>query len=103
MSMRRKFTNEQMDAAEEMRASGEKWAVINLILGENIDQACRYRKAGRYANQFNEDAERRQFETRDDVPRSRLAWCSLMREYFDSEIDTEWRGWKRCAMARCSA
>lgn len=103
MSMKRKFTNEQMDAAEEMRATGEKWAVINLILGENIDQACRYRKAGRYANQFDEAAERRQFEMRDDVPRSRLAWCPLMREYFDKEIDIEWRGWKRCALVRCSA
>lgn len=101
--MPRKFTNAQMDEAEALRATGEKWIVINAILGENIDQAVRYRRAGRYANQFDEDAERRQFETRDDVPRSRLAWCPLMREYFDAEIDTEWRGWKRCAMARCTA
>lgn len=101
--MKRKFTNAQLDEAEAMRATGEKWIVICAILGENIDQACRYRRAGRYARQFNELSERMQFERRDDIPRSRLAWCPLMSEYFDREINTEWQGWRRCAISRCAA
>jgi hypothetical protein len=55
--MPRKFTDEQLDKADAMHESGEKWEVIDLILGEGIKQACYYRKTRGYIGQYNESAE----------------------------------------------
>lgn len=102
MGARRRFTDAQLDEAEALRATGEKWAVINLILGEGIDQSVRYRNMGRYVTQFSEAAERRKFERRNDVPASRLYWCPWLNKYLDAEINAEWQGWRRCALSRVS-
>lgn len=102
MVMPRKFTDAQLDEAEALLATGEKWTVINARLGENISQSVMYRRSGRYANQFDETNERRKFERRNDVPASRLYWCSWLNKYLDAEINAEWQGWRRCAMSKVS-
>ena len=58
--MPRKFTDEQLDKAEAMHAAGDKWEVIDLILGEGIKQACYYRKTRGYVGTYNEPAELRE-------------------------------------------
>ncbi|MNQ59346.1 hypothetical protein D3C85_735800 [compost metagenome] len=55
--MPRKFTDDQLDKAEAMHAAGEKWEVIDLILGEGIKQACYYRKTRGYVGSYNESLE----------------------------------------------
>lgn len=58
--MPRKFSDEQIDQVEAMHASGEKWEVVDMILGEGIKQACYYRKTKGYLGQYNEAAEVRE-------------------------------------------
>lgn len=58
--MPRKFTEAQLDQADEMHAKGEKWAVIDLILGEGIKQACWYRRSIGYVGAYNEEFETQQ-------------------------------------------
>lgn len=55
--MPRKFTNEQIDKAEEMRAKGIRWIVIEKCLGEGMMGACHYRRKVGYVDGYNEDAE----------------------------------------------
>jgi len=56
--MPRKFTHEQLDQAEQMHANGEKWAVVDLMLGEGIAAAVWYRKSIGYI-EYNEERETR--------------------------------------------
>lgn len=55
--MPRKFTDAQLDEADALHASGEKWDVIDLMLGEGIKQACYYRKTRGYIGIYNEAVE----------------------------------------------
>ena len=59
MTMPRKFTDAQLDEADALHAAGEKWDVINLILGDGIKQACYYRKTRGYVGTYNESVELR--------------------------------------------
>jgi len=49
MSRVTRFTPAQLDEAEVLRAQGEKWIVVEAILGKGIQGACEYRRlrAGR--------------------------------------------------------
>ena len=55
--MPRKFTDEELDRADAMHANGEKWEVVDLLLGEGIKQACYYRKTKGYIGTYNDDLE----------------------------------------------
>ncbi len=55
--MPRKFTNEQLDQADKMHADGEKWEVIDMLMGVGIKQACWYRKSIGYVGVYNEELE----------------------------------------------
>ena len=55
--MPRKFTDEQLNTADRMHESGEKWEVIDMVLGVGIKQACYYRKTKGYLGQYNEPIE----------------------------------------------
>lgn len=44
MSRARRWTAQQMDEAEALRAQGEKWIVVEAMLGEGIKNACEYRR-----------------------------------------------------------
>lgn len=55
--MPRKLTDEQLDEADRLHKNGEKWDVIDLILGEGIKQSCYYRKTRGYVGTYNESAE----------------------------------------------
>lgn len=55
--MPRKFTDAQLDQADAMHASGEKWEVIDMMLGVGIKQACYYRKTKGYVGIYNESIE----------------------------------------------
>ena len=44
MAMPRKFTDAQLDQAEEMRKKGIRWIVIEKCLGEGMLGACHYRR-----------------------------------------------------------
>lgn len=55
--MPRKFTDEQLDQADKMHARGEKWEVIDMLMGVGIKQACYYRKTKGYVGSYNEDLE----------------------------------------------
>lgn len=57
MTMPRKFTDDQLDQADRMHAAGEKWEVIDMIMGVGIKQACYYRKTKGYVGQYNESIE----------------------------------------------
>lgn len=57
MTMPRKFTDKELDEADRLHAKGEKWDVINLVLGDGIKQARYYRKTKGYVGQYNESAE----------------------------------------------
>lgn len=55
--MPRKFTDAQLDQADAMHARGEKWEVIDMMLGVGIKQACYYRKTKGYIGQYDEAIE----------------------------------------------
>lgn len=55
--MPRKFTDAQLDHADTMHSSGEKWEVIDMMLGVGIKQACYYRKTKGYVGTYNESIE----------------------------------------------
>lgn len=57
--MPRKFTDAQLDKADAMHANGEKWEVIDMMLGVGIKQACYYRKSRGYIGTYNEEIETR--------------------------------------------
>ena len=57
MAMPRKFTSAQMDEADRMRASGEKWIVIETVIGEGIKGACHYRDHIGYLAEYSEEVE----------------------------------------------
>lgn len=42
--MPRKFTDSELDEADALRAQGEKWDVVEAILGAGIKGACDYRR-----------------------------------------------------------
>jgi hypothetical protein len=44
MSRMPRWTDEQLDEAETLRASGEKWIVVEAMMGEGIKNACEYRR-----------------------------------------------------------
>lgn len=44
MSRVTRFTTEQLDEAEALRAKGEKWIVVEAMLGGGIKNACDYRR-----------------------------------------------------------
>lgn len=44
MSRLPRFTATQLDEAESLRSKGEKWIVIEAMLGEGIKNACDYRR-----------------------------------------------------------
>lgn len=48
--MPRKFTDKELDTAEEMRARGCRWIVIEACLGEYIQNAVWYRRHSGFAN-----------------------------------------------------
>lgn len=47
MSRVTRFTPAQLDEAESLRAHGEKWIVVEAILGEGVKGACEYRRMRR--------------------------------------------------------
>ena len=55
--MPRKFTNEQLDHADKLHAAGEKWKVIDMVIGAGAKQACYYRKSKGYLGSYNEQLE----------------------------------------------
>lgn len=55
--MPRKFTDEQIIQADEMRKKGMRWIVIEAILGEGIKNACHYRDHIGYIGSYNEELE----------------------------------------------
>jgi hypothetical protein len=42
--MPRKFDDSDLDKAEELRRRGEKWVVVEALLGDGIQKACNYRR-----------------------------------------------------------
>lgn len=55
--MPRKFTDEDIQKANELRVKGEKWIVIEAMLGEGIKGACYYRDHFGYVIEFNDERE----------------------------------------------
>lgn len=55
--MPRKFTDEQISQAEEMRKKGMRWVVIEACLGEGIKGAYYYRDHIGYVGTYNEEVE----------------------------------------------
>ncbi len=55
--MPRKYDDSDLDKAEELRRRGEKWVVVEALLGDGIKQACYYRKTKGYLGTYNESAE----------------------------------------------
>jgi hypothetical protein len=55
--MARKFSSEVLDQAEEMRVKGEKWIVIEAILGEGVKGAVYHRKHVGYVAEYREPEE----------------------------------------------
>lgn len=45
----RKFCDEDLDKAEELRRRGEKWIVVEALLGDGIQAACTHRARAREA------------------------------------------------------
>ena len=45
--MPRKFDDSDLDKAEELRRRGEKWVVVEALLGDGIKNACEYRRTHR--------------------------------------------------------
>lgn len=52
MSRITRFTTGQLDEAEALRAKGEKWIVVEAMLGEGIKNACEYRRTRTSAPRF---------------------------------------------------
>jgi hypothetical protein len=50
--MPRKFDDSDLDKAEELRRRGEKWTVVEALLGDGIKGACDYRRTHKKAVQF---------------------------------------------------
>jgi hypothetical protein len=50
--MPRKFTDSELDEALALRAKGEKWIVVEAMLGDGIKNACDYRRTHRPAAGF---------------------------------------------------
>lgn len=44
MSRTPRWTDAQLDEAEALRAKGEKWIVVEAMMGEGIKNACDYRR-----------------------------------------------------------
>lgn len=57
MSMPRKFPSETLDQAEALRVKGEKWIVIEAMLGEGIKNAVYHRQHSGYVAPYNEPQE----------------------------------------------
>lgn len=57
--MPRKFSDETLDKAEQMRVEGEKWIVIEAVLGEGVKGAVYHRKHVGYIANFDEETETR--------------------------------------------
>lgn len=55
--MARKFSDEAINEAEAMRVRGEKWIVIEAVLGDGIKGAVYHRKHVGYIAQYNEAEE----------------------------------------------
>ncbi len=55
--MPRKYDDSDLDKAEELRRRGEKWVVVEALLGDGIKQACYYRSTKGYLGTYNESAE----------------------------------------------
>lgn len=58
--MPRKFTDAQLDQAEQMRDKGMRWIVIESCLGEGIKNAVHYRDHIGYIGTYNEEIETQQ-------------------------------------------
>lgn len=57
--MPRKFSDFQIDQAEEMRAKGIRWIVIEKCLGAGMMGAAHYRRKIGYVTGYSEEAETR--------------------------------------------
>lgn len=55
--MRRKFTDAEIDQAEEMRLKGIRWIVIEKCLGYGMMGACHYRRKIGYVSSYSDEAE----------------------------------------------
>lgn len=55
--MPRKFTDEQIDQAQEMRVKGIRWVVIEKCIGYGITGACHYRDNIGYIGSYDEELE----------------------------------------------
>lgn len=55
--MPRKFTDVEIDKAEEMRAKGIRWIVIEKCLGYGMMGAVHYRRKIGYVDSYGEDIE----------------------------------------------
>lgn len=58
--MPRKFSDEQINRAEEMRAKGIRWVVIEKCIGVGIMGAYHYRQKVGYSSGYSEELETRQ-------------------------------------------
>jgi hypothetical protein len=57
--MPRKFTDEDIDRANGLRGRGEKWVVIEAMIGEGIKGACYYRDQAGYVAECSDERETR--------------------------------------------
>lgn len=55
--MPRKFTDEEIQQANNLRARGEKWIVIEAMIGEGIKGACYYHDHAGYVVECNAERE----------------------------------------------
>lgn len=52
MSRTPRWADAQLDEAEALRAKGEKWIVVEAMLGEGIQGACNYRRTHKALPRF---------------------------------------------------
>lgn len=55
--MPRKFTDEEIQRANDLRARGEKWIVIEAMIGEGIKGACYYHDHAGHIAECNDERE----------------------------------------------
>jgi hypothetical protein len=94
------FTEEDLDRADALRASGKKWDDVEAVFGDGIKNACSRRARIR---KYDEEEERKRF---DSVLRDQhgitAAWCSEQREYKDPTVDFAWQVQKTLKMRELS-
>ncbi|AIC20620.1 hypothetical protein EY04_17430 [Pseudomonas chlororaphis] len=90
--MPRKFCDEDIDKATELRRRGEKWIVIEALLGEGIQGAC--------------DRRRRLMTADDDTKREVFAakiwreqkiatpWIASASHFADMDVQLQWQAFQ---------